>query len=108
VFQSKKGEVFGIENTVQHWDAAVSHPRHETLMLVDADGSFHVPSDDVLEGQNLQIVLTSSPRTKDDRKWLRQYSPYDGRTVVMEPWTKEELFLSVYVHPTRTTSSTHP
>ena len=106
VFQDTRGDVFVIEDTVQYWDAMIICPGHDILTLVDAGGTLCVPSDYILNSGNLRIVLTSSPRPRHDRKWLKQYYPYTGRTLVMAPWIREELLLSAHVYPTHTTSST--
>jgi hypothetical protein len=108
VFQDTKGDVFVIEDTVQYLDRMVIRPGHDILTLVDAEGAFCIPSYYILNSGNLRIVLTSPPRTHRDRKWLKQHCPYTGTTLVMEPWTKAELLLFAYVHPTRTTLSAHP
>ena len=108
VFQDTKRDVFVITDTVQDSNGMVMLPGRDVLTLVDADGPFCVPSDYILNSRNLRIVLTSSPRTRVDKKWITQYCPYTAMVFVTEPWTKEELFLSAYVHPTRATSSTHP
>jgi hypothetical protein len=69
---------------------------HDVLVLVDADGDSRTPSEEVLEQSN-QILLTSSPRTRDDQKWLAQHSPITGRVFVMAPCSWEETIQMGFV-----------
>jgi hypothetical protein len=95
VFQDTKGDVFVIEDMVEYSDGMIIRTEHDILTLVDADGRCCTPSKYIINSSNLRIVLISSPRTRRDRKWLKQYCPYAGETLVMEPWTKENLFLCI-------------
>ena len=99
VFQDTAGGVYIIKDTIELCDGNVILPGHDVLTLVDADGRHREPEPALLSVHNLRMVVASSPRTRTDRRWLKQYCPYTGLILVMEPWTKEELFLSAYVHP---------
>jgi hypothetical protein len=98
VFQNAKSDVFIIGDTVEYCEGTVDLHGDDVLALVDADRSHCTPNDFLLEARNLRIVLASSPRTREDRKWVTQYCPFTELILVMEPWTIEELFLSTYVH----------
>ena|ERR1700722_7648259 len=99
VFQNTKSDVFIVDDTVELCDGNVEIPGEDVLTLVDADRDHCVPNEFLLEASNLRIVLTSSPRTRQDRKWIQQYGPYTIMVLVMEPWTNEEILLSACVRP---------
>ena len=74
MFQDIDGKAFIIDDTVCPLvnGLAVSEGVTDILALVDADAKSCEPTEDLFEVRNLRILLTSSPRKRDDRKWLTQ------------------------------------
>ena len=72
VFQDAKGDVFVIEDTVQYLDAMVVRPGHDILTLVDADGTFCVPSDYIVNSDNhfLETITICVPALLIPALWF--------------------------------------
>jgi hypothetical protein len=70
----------------------------DVLTLVDADGVVGQPNPDLFNSSNLQILLTSPPRIKEDRKWLTQSVEESQAVYVMELWSREEFFVASFVY----------
>ena len=68
------------------------------LALVDADNKKCTPHDYLLDLSNLRVLLTSSPRSKNDRRWLIQYVHDERAVFVMEPWSQEEFLVVSFVY----------
>jgi hypothetical protein len=64
---------------------------NDVVALVDADGNNCIPVEYILD-QRKKILLTSSPRTSQDRKWLNQHATR-GAVFIMEPCSPEETVL---------------
>ncbi|KAF8351674.1 hypothetical protein F5887DRAFT_913384 [Amanita rubescens] len=91
VFQDMDGKVFIID------DAGVNTPEDvravsgdEVLTLVD--DSFK-PVAYLQNNSNHRILLTSSPRSRTDRGWLKQYA-ISNAVFTMNPWSREELVVA--------------
>jgi hypothetical protein len=93
-----RGKFFVVNDKVRHVNGRVAVPGDDVLTLVDADGKFCVPDQYLLDAANLRILLTSSPTSRDDRKWLTQSVRDSDAAFVMEPWSKEELLVTSFVH----------
>ena len=104
MFQNKAGNVFLIRDTVERRNGNLVLEEIDVIALVDADGNNCAPSDNITDAANLKIVLASSPRSRQDRRWLTQDTQSRGETWVMAPWTTKDLFLSAYVPFTLATS----
>ena len=98
MFQDIKGGVFLITGKVLRMKGNVVVPGDDMLSLVDADGESCVPNGNLFDTPNLRILLTSSPRRRQDRKWLTQFVGDSMATFVMEPWSWEELVVASFVH----------
>jgi hypothetical protein len=101
VFQDMDGKVFIID------DAGVNTPEDaravsggEVLTLVDADVDSFGPAAYLLNNSNHRILLTSSPRSREDRRWLKQFAIANA-VFTMEPWSREELVVATCVYFTR-------
>ncbi|KAM6494870.1 hypothetical protein JOM56_009493 [Amanita muscaria] len=94
VFQDTVGTVFIIDDdAVREIKGVPKIPGNNVLALVDADGACCQPDPYLLQASNLRILLTSSPRTRSDRRWLTQYVQ-EGAVFVMEPWSREEFLVA--------------
>lgn len=92
------GEVFIIHDEVRCRSGRVDIQGDDILALVDADNEKCTPHRYLLDVSNLRVLLTSSPRTKNDRRWLTQ-SVHDERALfVMEPWSQEEFLVASFVY----------
>jgi uncharacterized protein YfaP (DUF2135 family) len=90
-----KGDVFIINDTVRRQQTGRPVvPGDDVPTLVNADGAFCQPNPYLFDSSNLRILLTSSPRSRKDRKWLTQ----TGAVYVMELWSREEFLVASSVY----------
>jgi hypothetical protein len=96
------GKIFLVNDDVRRQKDIVDIPGDgEVLALVDADGQNCIPDQSLLDAGKLRILLTSSPRTSKDRKWLVQSVGDSLAAYVMEPWSREELLIATFVYSGR-------
>jgi hypothetical protein len=100
VFQDMQGEVFFIGDTVRppKGTPAASEDVDDVLTLVDADGASCQPNRYLFSDYKHRILLASSPRGGDDRKWLTQIVQDLDAVFVMEPWSREEIVVAPFVY----------
>ncbi|KAF5379025.1 hypothetical protein D9615_006070 [Tricholomella constricta] len=91
IFQGEDANVFVITDKVRVGGTIVGD---DVVALVDADGEKCIPGPYILSNENHRILLTSSPRKREDRKWIKQECP-DAAQVVMAPCSVEETLLIV-------------
>ena len=96
VFQSMDESVFTITDQICKEGTLTGD---DVIALIDVDGKHCKPSHQVLSNSRYQILLTSSLRTRIDRHWMKQYCPYTGQVLVMEPCSLEEVVLMAFVFP---------
>ncbi|KAF8349128.1 hypothetical protein F5887DRAFT_1156874 [Amanita rubescens] len=117
VFQDIYGEVFIIDgNGVRAPEdaPAVSGDADNVLTLIDADAKCYEPSRYLLNNSRHRILLTSSPRSRKDRNWLKQFAHHHNAVFVMEPWSRKEFVVASFVvpakdrHHSQTTSGSYP
>jgi hypothetical protein len=95
IFQDDNGSVFTI---AEHVSGSGHVDGDDILALVDADGEQCKPSKErILSKNSYRVLLTSSPRNEKDRDWMKQYCPYTGKTLVMNPCSWEELMSMAFV-----------
>ncbi|KAF8238275.1 hypothetical protein L208DRAFT_1243387, partial [Tricholoma matsutake] len=98
VFQDMQGDVFLITDMVLPQKGRVTVPGDDVLTLVDADGELCIPNKYIFQTPNLRILLTSSPRSRADRRWLVQNVQDDGAAYVVSPWLRDEwLVASLFI-----------
>jgi hypothetical protein len=68
------------------------------LVLVDADSEICIPHCYLLDSSNLQVLLTLSPRSSEDRHWLTQSVGDEDAVFVMELWLPEEFLVPSFVY----------
>ena len=97
VFQDMHGKVFIID------DAGVNTPEDaravsgdEVLALVDADAERCKPEEYLVNNSKHRILLTSSPRSRKDRSWLKQLANANA-VFTMEPWSRKEFVVASFV-----------
>ena len=97
VFQDMDGKVFIID------DAGVNLAKEvravsgdEVLTLVDADAKCCEPEGYLLRNSKHRILLTSSPRSRRDRSWLKQFANANA-VFTMEPWSRQEIVVATFV-----------
>ena len=88
------GNVFLITDTVLPQKGRVTAPGEDVLTLVDADGRSPIPNDNLFYTPNLRILLTSSPRSRADRRWLKQNVQDEGAAYVVSPWLQDEWLVA--------------
>jgi hypothetical protein len=101
VFQDKGGGVSLISDEVPHKVGSVVVPQDDVLVLVDADGKSCMPNQFLLDTANLRVLLISSPRSRDDRKWLTQDVRETQAVFVAKPWSREEFLVTSFVYSAR-------
>ena len=69
----------------------------DVLTLVDADNTVCQPHDLLFRHAKCRILLTSSPKKNQDRKWLTQIVGQDAM-FMMNLWSREELVVASFVH----------
>jgi hypothetical protein len=89
-----EGDVFLITDTVLLQTGRVTAPGDDVLTLVDADGEFCIPNKYFFHTPNLRILLTSSPRSRADRRWLIQNVQDEGAAYVVSPWLQDEWLVA--------------
>ena len=101
VFQDMFGRVFIIGDTVRPLGASgVSNNADDILALVDADLTVSQPNDYLFCRSEYRILQISSPKKRQDQKWLHQMPIADPCAVfMMKPWSREELLVSSFVIP---------
>src|SRR5687768_3556229 len=93
------GNVFLINGEVRQENGNMDVPGEDVLALVDADGkSCTTPDQRILDTPNLRVFLTSSPRSREDRKWLTQSVQDSVAAFITEPWSRDELLVTSFVH----------
>lgn len=97
VFQDMHGRVFLINDEVQDDITRAEIPGKDILALVDADGKICVPHQYLFE-TNLRVLLISSPRTRQDRKWLTQPVLDSDAVFLVKPWSREDFLVAMFVH----------
>jgi hypothetical protein len=98
VFQDKGGGVSLISDEVLQKEGSVVVPGDDVLALVDADGKSCTPKQFLLDTANLRVLLISSPRSRDDRKWLTQDVRETQAVFVAKPWSREEFLITSFVY----------
>ena len=88
VFQDMYGEVFLINDGVQNDIARVEIPGNDVLVLVNVDREVCVSYWHLFEG-NFQVLLISSPKTRQDQKWLTQSVGSGNAVFLMKPWSQK-------------------
>ncbi|EDR08045.1 uncharacterized protein LACBIDRAFT_327283 [Laccaria bicolor S238N-H82] len=71
VFQDTCGDVYLITDEVRSQSRDIRIAGDDVLTLIDADGSTCQPYKYIFHNTNLYVLLTSSPRSRKDRKWLK-------------------------------------
>ena len=104
VFQDVEGSVFNITDQVRKEGFVEGD---DVLTLVDADGDMCRPAGVILARNEYRIVLTSSPRSRKDRKWMDQYCPLYGQVLIMEPFSWEEMIQLGFVNLISSVSPAH-
>lgn len=101
VFQDKGGGVSLINDEVTHYKDKAVVPGDDVLVLIDADGKFSTPHQFLLDTVNFRVLLISSPRSRDDRKWLIQDVRDSHAVFVAKPWSREEFLVTSFVYSAR-------
>ncbi|KAK2464429.1 hypothetical protein APHAL10511_003577 [Amanita phalloides] len=102
VFQDMNGKIFiiddaGISTPEDAWEAVSDD---EVLTLVDADAKCYEPESYLVDDFRHRILLTSSPRSRRDRSWLKQFARQNA-VFTMKPWSREEFVVATRVYFTR-------
>lgn len=98
MFQDIGGNIFIIDDKVRCEKGRVEVSGDDVLALVDADGESCIPNQYLLDATNLRVLLMSSPRSSDDRRWLTQTVGDSNAAFIMEPWSGEEFLITSFVH----------
>ena len=72
-------------------------PGPDVLALVDADGRICIPRSRLF-WPNICILLISSPRTRQDRKWLIQDVKDELAVFLATPWSREDFIVAMFVY----------
>ena len=98
VFQDTNGMVFIIGNTVRPLGApGASDDAEDVLTLVDAGDKVCRPDNSLFHHKGYRILVTSSPKMKEERRWLKQRVGLHAM-YMMKPWSREELVVASFVH----------
>ena len=101
VFQDMHGKVFIINGAgVNTPEDAYTMSEDEVLTLVDADVKHYEPEGYLVDDPRHRILLTSSPRSRTDRNWLKQFANQNA-VFTMKPWSREEFVVATCVYFTR-------
>ena len=100
VFRDMDSKVFIIDDTGVNTPDDVREVSDEVLTLVDADADSCKPVAYLRNNSNHRILLTSSPRSRRDRSWLKQFA-FANSVFTMKPWSREELVVATCVYFTR-------
>ena len=98
VFQDMHGKVFiindaGINTSEETWTVSDD----EVLTLVDAGDKVCRPDNSLFHHKGYRILVTSSPKMKEERRWLKQRVGLHAM-YMMKPWSREELVVASFVH----------
>jgi hypothetical protein len=96
VFQDLYGTVFTIGRDVQRQMHAVNVEGSDVLTLIDGDGNFS-PVPIILGNNKLRILLISSPKDRQERKWLIQNVHDDHASYVVGTWEWKECAIASFV-----------
>jgi hypothetical protein len=88
------GDVYLITEEVRSQTEEVTVAGDDILTLIDADGQICQPHKYILRNRNLRILLTTSPRSRKDRKWLRHNAEDEWAAYVMTPWSQKEWLVA--------------
>jgi hypothetical protein len=103
IFQSFGGSVYyisaqGVDKISDpDGDVTLAQGLLDVVALVDADGHKAVitPRNVLMTSDNIRIILTSSPRKPEDRKWLKQLNVPEHLWVrMMDIWSEKELIIT--------------
>ncbi len=99
MFQDDYGKVFIIDDAGVNTpaDAPAVSGDDEVLTLVDADAKCCEPNGYLLNNSKHTILLTSSPRRKEDLWWLKQFGNQNA-VFTMKPWSREEFVVATCVY----------
>jgi hypothetical protein len=97
LFQNPSGRVRYINNEVLEEFTIAEIPGQDVLALVDADGLICVPRQRLFETK-LRVLLVSSPRTKQDRKWLVWDVDDEDAVFIVKPWSREDFLVMMFVY----------
>ena len=75
---------------------AVSYDTDNVLTLVDANIDCYLPCEYLLNNFKHQILVTSSPRSRRDRSWLKQFANANA-VFTMESWLRKEFVVALFV-----------
>ncbi|KAF8340993.1 hypothetical protein F5887DRAFT_1224859 [Amanita rubescens] len=95
VFQDMCGDVYLITDEVRSQTKGVTVAGDDVLTLIDADGQTCQPYKYIFRNRNLRILLTSSPTSRKDRKWLRHNVEDEWAAYVMTPWSQNEWLVAL-------------
>ena len=106
-FQTLGGSVYYISDMVQKIDDPErevtiedkNQDPSDIVALVDADckTGIHTPRTILLCSRNIRVILASSPRDSESRKWLKQLGvPEPSRARIMDIWSEAELVITAY------------
>ncbi|KAF8237890.1 hypothetical protein L208DRAFT_1388533, partial [Tricholoma matsutake] len=100
MFQDMQGEVFVIDDTMHlpKYTPAALEDIDDVLTLVNADGASCQPNRYLFRDYKYRILLTSSLRGSDDRRWLTQIVQDLDAVFVMEPWSQEEIVVASFMY----------
>ena len=99
VFQDMFGRVFIIGDTVRPLGASgVSNNADDILALVDADLTVSQPNDYLFCRSEYRILQISSPKKRQDQKWLTKVVGDLHAMFMMMPWSREEFIIASFVH----------
>jgi hypothetical protein len=76
---------------------AVSDDADNVLTLVDADVKCYEPNGYLLNDSKHHMLLTSSPRSRKHRSWLKQFGQDQYAVFGMEPWSRKEFIVASFV-----------
>ena len=88
LFQTIAGEVRYIHEGIQTGSefTTMDLPGPDVLAPVDADGNICIPRSRLF-WPNIRVLLISSPRTRQDRKWPIQYVTDERAVFLAKPWS---------------------
>ncbi|TDL17102.1 hypothetical protein BD410DRAFT_794677 [Rickenella mellea] len=95
-FQTEDGRLFFISEEVTLVDARTLHKAGDNVVaLVDADLSTARPQPVLLTSTDIQTIVTSSPKSKEDQKWLDQVGGgRRGMIYAMDLWSYQEFMVA--------------
>ncbi|KAF8522760.1 hypothetical protein BU17DRAFT_86669 [Hysterangium stoloniferum] len=100
IFQNASGAVYEISNIVQELSRSNVLNHNDVVALVDADQNHPAPTFEVQQS-GARIVVTSSPKDKKVRSWMKHLP--GGNVAIaymMDPFTfREYLLAGIFLHP---------